>query len=342
MKRLLKIDRWWDDQLALMMGFVYAVLAQADRPPSLGATVGTLGLFLLSCIGIGGFGHLLNDWYDIEQDRQSGASSLVADASRARNLTLALALLLLAGLPWIWLPHDATILGLLGLEFLLFYLYSAPPVRLKQRGFGGVMADATYSYTLSVLVALLLFARLGQVRLPWLFVGLVGLWAFSLGLRQILLHQIEDLERDEAAAIPTFATRVGWSRSLAIVTRGLVPLEAGLFLVLLVVLSRVSVLIPLGFLAHTAWQLDLLRVRGLWQTARPWQLPAVDRLHWLAETLLRPFYTLWLPIFTLLALVVRHPTLLPLAGLHLLLFRSGPWALLRYEWPAWLRLRRVI
>lgn len=131
MKRFLKIHRWWDYQLTIMLGFVYHLTATAPTMPHLLSWLMTFVLFVPACVGIAGFGHLVNDYFDRETDRLSGAPNLVADQAAGSLMAKTAAVLALAWLPWLWLPTNSVILSLLILEFVLFVLYSMPVVRLK-------------------------------------------------------------------------------------------------------------------------------------------------------------------------------------------------------------------
>lgn len=324
-KRLLRAHRWWDVQIPVMLAPVYLVLAVADPMPPVTTILATLALFLLASIGIAGFGHLVNDLFDVEQDRASGASNLAASRGPLAILGLSVLLLATALVPWRWLPTSPAIWALLGLEFALFILYSVPVVRLKERGILGPVADALYSWTVSTAVALLVFARLGDVAVPWWQSGLLAAWAFALGFRHILTHQIEDVGRDEAAGMTTFVSRFGWMRTFRLLERVVLPIELSLLVALLAVAGLAAPLVPAGFVVWTAATVAGERRRALdprWLRGRG-RGPAIHRLFFANITLLHRFYTLWLPLLALATLAWRHPSTLPLLAAHLLVFENG-------------------
>lgn len=333
LKRLLRAHRWWDTQLPVMMAPVYLVLAGADPAPPVMTTLGSLALFLLASVGIAGFGHLFNDLFDVEQDAESGASNLAAGRSVTRLAATFALVLLIAWLPWFWLPTSRSVWALLGVEFALFVLYSIPGVRLKERGILGPVADALYSWTISTAVAMLVFARLGGVVVPgWLSALLAG-WAFVLGLRHILTHQIEDAGRDQAAGMTTFVTGLGWMPTFRILERVLLPAELLLFLALLLVTGRGAPIVPIGFSIWAGLVVARERDRTVdprWMSGRE---PAIHRLFFLNITLLQRFYTLWFPLLALAHLVARHPAYVLLAILHLALFENGLAVLVRTDLP---------
>ena len=341
LKSILRAHRWWDTQLPVMMAPVYHVLAEGEPAPAVTTTLGTLLLFLVASVGIAGFGHLFNDLFDVEQDVESGAANLVAGRRPLRLAATFAVVLLLAWVPWLWLPTTPAVWALLGLEFALFILYSMPGVRLKERGILGPIADALYSWTISTAVALLVFARLGAVSVPAWASALLAAWAFVLGLRHILTHQIEDAGRDQAAGMTTFVTRHGWLPTFQILERILLPAEGLLFLAILLVIGIDAPIVPVGFLLWTALVVARERDRAVAWPAAAESAPAIHRLFFFNITLLQRFYTLWFPLLTLVLLVIRHPAYLGLAILHLLLFENGLAVFFRTDLPDLLRRLRA-
>ena len=337
LKRWLRAHRWWDVQIPVMLAPVYLVLAAADPPPPVLATLGTIAVFLVASIGIAGFGHLVNDLFDIEQDRASGAPNLAASRGRTGRILLLATLLAIALVPWLRLPTSPAIWTLLAAEFALFLLYSVPPVRLKERGVLGPVADALYSWTISTAVALLLFAGFAGVHVAWWMSSLLAAWAFTLGLRHILTHQIEDVGRDEAAGMTTFVRRFGWIRSFRLLERIVLPIELSLLAALLAVAGLAAPLVPAGFAIWTVATVLGERRRALDPRCLGGRGhgPAVHRLFFANITLLHRFYTLWLPLLALVTLAWRHPSALLLLAVHLAVFENGAIQLGRAWFARW-------
>jgi 4-hydroxybenzoate polyprenyltransferase len=323
MKQLLKIQRWWDYQLTIMLGFVYHVTAAASTTPDLSSWLVTFVFFVVACIGIAGFGHLVNDYFDRESDRISGARNLVADQAAGSLLAQTVAVLVLAWLPWIWLPSDPVILTLLVLEFFLFVMYSMPVVRLKERGVLGPVADSLYSYTVSTSVATLVFAKLADVQLPIWFSLLIAAWSFLLGLRQIIAHQIQDASRDERTGLTTFVTSYGLRKTLILLDWCVLPGEVALFVAVICVLSRQSATTGAGFLVFVLVVIGVHRQRSLECSVNPWKWPRINRLMFLNNELLFRFYTEWFPLLGLIPLVRRDLSYVAAAALHIVLFKNG-------------------
>jgi hypothetical protein len=159
--------------------------------------------------------------------------------------------------------------------------------------------------------------------MPLCFGLLLTIWAGAVGLRHILQHQLNDLVQDRSQQVQTFAVQLGWERTLALINRGLLPVEAVSFLLLLGVYSLKSPWVGLGFVLYIVW--ELVKMRSLWlqPIQNPLKLEASYKVNVLGILLLSRFYESWLPLLLLVTLVVRSPIYLILVGLHLLTFKNG-------------------
>lgn len=337
-RKMLKIHKWWSSHFVVMLGVIYQILAISPTPPPVSTFLATLGVFTLASIGIASFGQLLNDATDVRQDVRSGTHNLVAANSTWRTQFLFLAVLVVGIVPWFWLPVTPAIVVMLAAEYALFIMYSVPPVRLKDRGFGGPVADALYGYVVPTTVAALVFTKLAGGEPLWMFLLVLFAWGFLYGLGQIIHHQLLDEPRDRAEGIRTFVVAQGWSRSFDFALDVVSIATLAAFLGLLGVEGLANPLIPLGFGVYLVCQLAAWRHRSLGHTARLDRLPRMDRLHFVDQRLLSDFARLWHPLLTLTGLVLRAPDYLPIALLHMAVFPSGLWDLFRYHLPTWRRL----
>jgi 4-hydroxybenzoate polyprenyltransferase len=336
----LKIYKWWNSHLVLMLVVIYHQLLLAKQTPPPGRFLATLALFLTASIGIAGFGQILNDAFDVEQDMRSGSDNLVARRSRKQIALKFGIVLLMALLPWLWLPCSPLILMLVGAEFALFCAYSIPPIRLKNRGLLGPAADALYAYPIPMGVSLLAFGQLGRVTLsPWML-AIVMAWSFTYGLHQIVIHQLRDAERDQLEGIQTFVTRSGWQPAFRFMVRLLLPLEMATFAVFLAAISVAAPLAPIGFVCFTAWMLYRWQILGIQPIINPWRLTQMDRWFVCNLTIMYRFNTEWLPLLILSDLIWRAPIYGLVLLLHLFLFQNGLASLLRFDLPEIRRLRR--
>lgn len=336
--KILKIHKWWSSHYGMMMAFVALVVAIGPSPPPIGTLLATLGLFTLASLGIGSFGQLLNDLADVEQDLRSGAQNLVARRGPLVRAAIFTAALAVGIIPWWWLPTTPAIAALVAAEYVLFALYSLPPIRLKDRGLLGPVADALYGYVVPNAVAVLLFAGLvGGV--PGWFVAVLVAWTFLYGLEQILYHQFCDESRDRRDGIRTFVVVRGWDGAFKFLHRVVVPLEALAFVALLVGVGRFAPLIPAAFAVSVAVLFVTWSRRSLANTARLDRLPAIDGVNLVAWMAIARFVQTWLPFLAMLTLVTTHPQYLALLVPQLVLF---PAPILWLRWIGLPAARRLL
>ncbi len=337
----LKIHRWWDGQLPLMMALVYFELSVSKHAPAVWYALLALVLFLVSSVGIASFGYLLNDYTDRDQDRQSGVHNLLA-RTRKRKIVIAFAaVILVSWAPWLALPYNPGILALIAFEYFLFIAYSVKPIRLKERGLPGSAADSLYGYAVPLTVALLLFAQICHNTVHWWQIVPVISWSFVLGLRHIFVHQLKDSAHDEVTGAQTSVTTLGWDRVFHALAYRVLPVECLLFATVLIALGVSNPLLPVGYLGYLAWSLYYHKRTSLWREANPWKLPINDRLLFTTVTLMSRFQRHWFPVLMLPALIVHAPVYLVFALVHFLLFENGFRPLFQYEIPEIKRIYRI-
>lgn len=273
---------------------------------------------LCTIIGIAGFGYFCNDVTDREADRKAGRPNGTLALTKMQIALLFAFFVVVALVPWVlYFPVNWVSLGLLAGQFLLFIAYATPPLRLKERGVLGLVADALYAHAIPAILAGYTFHLLtNQIyKHTFLLLGALGSWQFFLGLRNILQHQILDVEHDRGAGSCTYAVQAGPKAAFNLMKGLFVPLEILGFVTFTVV---ISLTIPVMVIA---WPVYLL-IAGL-----------IVRLHW-KEKLLHPlndrlhffmddYYLRWIPLILLGALCLRGPRMGTLLLLHLLLFKNG-------------------
>lgn len=260
------------------------------------------------------FGYLFNDYCDIESDRLAGKKNFVAGLPAV--LRAPLVLLMLSGGVFCWVLTEPGLLATLfyALQIAALVLYSAPPTRLKNQGLYGVLADAFYGHVNPVLVTLALFYNPAtELTKGVVFFVLVLLACLFLkGLRNILVHQLQDRKEDRHASTRTFVIAKGPVYTLTLVNRLLVA--EIIFTVLLAVC--LSVLFPpvvlalilfgvITYLKFSGWKLSYLPKRQL-------------RFKFLY--FLNDFFEQWLPVFLLIIIVAGTKQYFVLLIFHLVLF----------------------
>lgn len=182
--------------------------ARALDPAVVLGTIYFLGPYNLLLYGV-------NDLFDYESDvrnprKQSLEGGLVAP-SHARRLWTAILVTnvpFLALLAWLGGPAAG---GVLLLTALVAVIYSAPPLRTKERPF----LDSTTSALHFVLPAVCGFLVAGRAPadLPWIVLGGFMAW----GIASHAIGAIQDIEYDRAAGIGSIATALG-GRATAMVS----------------------------------------------------------------------------------------------------------------------------
>ena len=276
------------------------------------------GCSISTIIGIAGFGYLLNDYTDRKKDLKVGKENALIGLSMSRIFLILLGFLVLALLPWgLYFPMDKVSVGLLMGQFVLFILYSSPPFRFKERGVLGVLCDAGYAHVVPALLAAYTFYLIGDKEYDQVFPLLItlGAWQFVLGVRNILLHQIEDLKNDQKSETRTLLVSGDAAIIQKVLERIIVPLELVSFFAFGLVLSFE---IPwffaayLVFVVFTMWKAKIALRQKLPNDLRP-------RLYiWLDD-----FYVEWIGVIILLQLIFTlNYFFLVILACHFIFFKN--------------------
>ncbi|MBK9636208.1 MAG: UbiA family prenyltransferase [Bacteroidetes bacterium] len=190
---------------------------------------------LILSAGVGGIGYLFNDYNDIEQDKQQGKQNIFNSISKTKIYILAIVLTAFTIIPWFFLPFTKISFCLILFEFILFYVYAFHPLRWKEKGLLGVFADAMYAHVIPSLLAIYTFSQFSNTptfEASPLLITCLSLWLFLFGIRNIFIHQIEDLENDKKAKTKTLVQDIGEMKIKKIIFFCLVPAEFILFICL--------------------------------------------------------------------------------------------------------------
>jgi 4-hydroxybenzoate polyprenyltransferase len=203
-----RLGNWWFSKIPPLLAVGYLAIGLEDF--EFGHATVLLASFLLSVSCVAVYGHIINDIFDIDEDRRAGKPNSMADLGRSSRWSLALAYVCAGFLPAIVVGYSAVTVVLLGVNYLWPTIYSLPGIRLKERGVLGVICDALGSHVTPTLFALALFgatssaAPSGHLALALM----ITLWAAVLGIKGILHHQIIDRDNDTRSGAVTFATTV--------------------------------------------------------------------------------------------------------------------------------------
>lgn len=333
--KFLRINAWWNTIVPQVLGWIYfsmltKVYFAAEHPGIHGATltskidIARYVLFFVALVSIASFGYLLNDLCDVEADTKSGKSNGLARFNlllRVVIVTIPLSIGVLAWIelnryPGLYLPRKNLGNFLFCAQIFALIVYSVKPVRLKERAELGALTDAFYGHLNPIVITLCVFGFSGILRHwgYWVMTVLI-LLCFIKGVRNILLHQVEDRKKDENAGLNTAVTKYGPWRVINLINRFLFPAEM-FFLIFLTLL--ICMHIPPCIICITGFAImSYLKLSG-------WKIGYTDRrlLEFKFTYFMNDYYEAWLPVFLLAFLCVFRHQFVFLLILHLILFPS--------------------
>jgi len=203
---VIRSQEWWAHKLPPLLAIGYATALLSPVPLY---KVALWLIFLLSSLVVGAiYVSVINDITDLEEDIASGKSNRIQQVPvNFRWLIPAAAVLLGIGFGYFLYPDLLSCLLYL-LSWIVFSLYSIEPVRLKNRGILGVLADGCGSHVFPSLLMVSSISYITQQQINWIWFASAGVWAMSYGLRGILWHQFADRDNDIKVKLNTYASKV--------------------------------------------------------------------------------------------------------------------------------------
>lgn len=233
----LRLSNPWNYKVPLLISFPYFLVFNGNLSHE--TFFYSIIAAFTTCIGFLGIGYLNNDLSDREQDKRAEKNNALFGKSNLQITLLYFTFALLAFLPWRFLPFDEVSILLIGVELLLFILYSFQPFRLKERGIWGLITDSLYAHVLPAILASWTFYLLIDKAYPYFswFILSLGIWQFVSGFRNILSHQIKDYKNDLNSNTKTWVNKIGLERASTILKKIALPLEFLFFLGFLAVIQ---------------------------------------------------------------------------------------------------------
>lgn len=278
---------------------------------------------LILSAGIGGIGYLFNDYNDIEQDKQQGKQNIFNSLSKIKIFFLSIVFIVFTIIPWFLLPFTKISFCLILIEFALFYVYAFYPFRWKEKGLLGVFADAMYAHVTPSLLATYtfsLFKTSTQFVVSPIIIICLFIWLFIFGIRNIFIHQIEDLENDKKTNIKTWIQEIGKDNIKKFIFFYIVPVEFGLFVVLQLLLpTPIKAILIFYFIYFFAYFIKKYFVN---------KFPFFIRENWKNNTvfyffngnLLNEYYEKFLPVIIIVSFCFTDIEYLFLLLFHLIFF----------------------
>jgi UbiA prenyltransferase family len=222
---LVRPRAWWYNKVPLSV-LTLLLLVDGDHL-SFRVCVALIGLMGCVC-GVGNYGYALNELFDRDEDLRAGRSNAAHTATNRKmwsiivgSAAFALAAALYSG----GLPTLEITMAVL----LLPLAYSVPPLRIKERGWSGVLSDALAAHVYPAALALLIVSH-QSLRSPSLpLVAAMLCWALATGLRGILSHQLQSEDSDRKAGLSTVVHQIGHRKLVLFTTYVILPIEFAAF-----------------------------------------------------------------------------------------------------------------
>lgn len=301
---------WWEFKVPVFLGV--ACLSAVAAGVGWEALWPRLLVVIAALVPVASYVCVINEITDRRDDALAGKPNCMIGRSLGYRAAWVVACLA-SGVGGLWALQGNTIaMRLYTANWLAFTLYSVPPVRLKARGVWGVVADASGGQLLPTLWTAAFLAGGGSGSVPRGFTAALGVWAFALGCRGILAHQLRDLVADRVAGVATLAARLGADRVQFLLRFVLLPVEAVAF--------AAAATLGGAWPAAAAWVawgvIDLVRRRWARSESESGEAGSSGFA----------FYLTAFPIVGILLLGMRDPRALSLVPLDVALF-PGCWGL---------------
>ncbi len=302
--RPFRAEDWWIGKASLLIGLVYLFTIYFSVPFD---SFGVLGVCsLITIVGFASFGYLINDYFDQAKDALAGKKNFMLGKSPLRKLAYVVFSLTLLFAPWYFLPWDRFTVFLILCQFAAYFAYSLPVIRLKERGLPGVFTDAAYAHVIPVLMAAYTYALSVGTALKLSFILPLLFWQLCVGIRNIILHQLTDLEADKKSKTDTF-----FQRNSHLLSPGM--------LMLIKVVEVVAVFVLLLSVCFEQKLFGISLIATIFAVGTAFIMSPQNGYRFYFPNIL---YDQWLPYSFLLILAILDSRFLIVLPVHLLLFSS--------------------
>lgn len=279
-----KVWMSYDMHISLLALFYILLVDNLFRPLDSLVLISSLGFYFM-------YGFLINDFFDMPYDITAGKKRAVHEMPKIAFIGIILAVVLISVLHLLYLKEILYIITYIT-SYLLATLYSAPPIRFKNRGLAGIVVNGLIEKTLPVLAIFAFFNHFDIDTLIFLAVS------FSFGIIEIVTHQIYDYENDLTTEIHSFVTTIGMDKALKSYKYVICPFSGMLIVLLCFIISlKISyafLLIIATFISYPVLQLFISKG---WLNRGKKVIPLyISCMNILINTLLPLFFTVILSL----------------------------------------------
>jgi 1,4-dihydroxy-2-naphthoate octaprenyltransferase len=287
----IRLNDWRYSFIPQIFGLLYLWIFLSRIPFSiLGFCL--LVLSFITSVGFAASGYFINEYFDQHDDKVAGKANKITLLTDSQKLGLFLFTICIAAFPWMWLPYNFISVSLISIQLGLYFLYAAPPFRLKNDLIWAGIIDSLYAYVIPLLLSFVTFFLFGESEkyYPSLILSLSILF-FVAGYRNLLIHHIHDAEGDKRLNKRTLISTLGEDRICTFLIAA-VWVE---FLLLVFICFQVYLLFPENFIFLSLLLLGLVILSIRFTATKTSK-----------ELILLPnhFYQYYLPIINLLNLII--------------------------------------
>ena len=161
-------------------------------------------LFIMFSVFSTSYGYLINDFADVDLDREHGKQNTFSNDSKTKAAGIVFLFLMISILFGLSFTDNYYFVGLWITWLIISTFYSLPPIRLKERGKLGLIFIVLAQRVIPIL---LMFAAF-NFTIVWQMV-LLGTYIIFRGLSSDVNHQLEDYYNDLKTSTKTFAVEMG-------------------------------------------------------------------------------------------------------------------------------------
>lgn len=283
-------------------------------------------LSFVTTVGFASLGYFINEFFDKKIDSKVGKINMLGELPALHQAALFLGCVALTFLPWIWLPKDLTTLTLIGIEVVLFLIYSLPFPRLKNAPFVSGFIDSGYAYVIPLALSFYTYALFASATVPCIIYLLIVLM-FLIGFRNITIHHVNDIFKDIRSGTRTLPQAIGVDKTNKLIA---VLLLSELFVVI-VWSIQITWIKPLFFLWVISFVVFLFfRAQFLFPSTQ-FKYLSIEPLRHLTD----PVYQYVFPAICLVLAITVDLKWIVIAPFHFALFLTKPMQVIAWETVYW-------
>jgi MoaA/NifB/PqqE/SkfB family radical SAM enzyme/4-hydroxybenzoate polyprenyltransferase len=242
MNELVRWSEWYNSKLPLIALISLYSILNKNLPLSL--ALKPYALTLIFVILYLAFGYLINDLSDCEVDIKAGKIRAVHKLPKIWGWIIAI-IISVIGILSLSEYYDRPFVSILVCAcYVLAVVYSLPPLRLKERGWWGLISASAAQRSLPALIAAAVFDHIN-----W-DVGIFAILYLLIGLRWILIHQIEDFNNDLKTGVQTYVTQQKDNIHLKSLQKCIFGMEV---LCLVILLTYLGWILPVFLIVYGAY-----------------------------------------------------------------------------------------